>query len=367
MIFWDKFKHLQESEDKDTKESEDKDTKESEEKTTTASEATEEKAPSSSNKTEPPPEEKKKSKSASKDKEASASTASTEKNTPPSPSPTLDDTLEDTVEEAANNKDIEIQNEIPQIAHQNNKPKPEEIIVEAEKPKHNTKPQNGAPKNKKPNLIDFKSAKSWYDDNYETVLTQRNILFIVMIVCVIIILSSIFLIRFIKSRQNIEPFVIEIEEKTGVPTVVQPLGIEVYSQDEAVKKYFIMQYIRAREEYYPALFDYNYENVVRVLSDQKVYYNDYRPLFSKANPTSPYNLYGQTSIRKVLLKSLIFRNDGVALVRVAFDVTGSINMRQDKIILIGFEFKNMEMNEAERLINPLGFIVTFYRIEDDKI
>lgn len=360
MIFWDKFKHLQESEDK----------KEPEEKKDTSAKEAKAEAKASSPSPEPPAEEKKKSKSSSKEKEAPAveidALDADKKNAEPVEIPSL----ETTVEEAEANNEAEIKEEemVQEKAKpQKNEIKPKEIIIEAGKPKSHTKPQDTDTKNKKPDFTNFKGAKSWYDDNYETVLTQRNILFVVMIVCIVTILSSIFLIRFIKSRQNIEPFVIEIEEKTGVPTVVQPVGIEVYSQDEAVKKYFIMQYIRAREEYYPALFDYNYENVVRVLSDQKVYYNDYRPLFSKANPTSPYNLYGQSSVRKVLLKSLIFRNDGVALVRVAFDVTGTINMRQDKIILIGFEFKNIEMNEEERLINPLGFIVTFYRIEDDKV
>jgi type IV secretion system protein VirB8 len=369
MIFWDKSKHLQEEEkDGEKQESEVKSepstpaeavstTETKPDKVTEKKKKEPKETPKSTQPSEPPPSES--DNNAKLDKKPAAETPAEPKKVEKDNSKVEEDVKEPTIE-------------VPTVIEGNDK-KEQEIVVEyynEEPEKKDIKNGKGSSKqtsNETKPLKDHVNYKSWYDDSYETVLTQRNILFIAMAICIVTILSSIFLIRFIKNRQNIEPFVIEIEEKTGVPTVVEPVGTEVYSANEAVQKYFIMQYIRAREEYYPALFDYNYETVVRVLSDQRVYYNDYRPLFSKANPTSPYNLYGQTSFRKVLLKSLIFRSDGVALVRVAFDITGAINMRQDKIILIGFTFKNIEMNDEERLINPLGFVVTLYRIEDDKV
>lgn len=210
-----------------------------------------------------------------------------------------------------------------------------------------------------------KKAQTWYEDTFESVITQRNLMFLFMVVCVVTIALSVLLIRYVKNTQTIEPFVIEIERHSGIPTVVTPVDTRVYSSDEAVKRYFIMKYIRAREEYFPSTFQDNFFNVVRVLSASGVYFSDYRPKFSISNPNSPYNIYGENTTRRVVLKSLIFQSPNTAQVRIGFEVNGIVNLRQSKIVLIDFNFSNIEMNEDERFINPLGFQVTFYRIEDE--
>jgi type IV secretion system protein VirB8 len=39
----------------------------------------------------------------------------------------------------------------------------------------------------------------------------------------------------------------------------------------------------------------------------------------------------------------------------------------DKIILLTFEYNNLELPDDKRLINPLGFTVTSYRIDDERL
>ena len=95
------------------------------------------------------------------------------------------------------------------------------------------------------------SVKNWYSERYENVIIQRNFLFIIVLLSVLTIALCVIAIRYIKSTRSIEPFVIEIERKTGVPTVVDPVSAKIYTQDVALKRYFVMQYIRAREEYVP--------------------------------------------------------------------------------------------------------------------
>lgn len=205
--------------------------------------------------------------------------------------------------------------------------------------------------------------KNWYTDRYETVLVQRNLFFLCTVVAVVAILFSSLLIRYIKSSKAIEPFVISIEEKTGVPTVVEPLSIKAYSANDAVVRYFIMQYIRAREEYIPSLYRYNYDTVVRVLSSDTVYYNDYRPKFSMNNPQSPVTLLANNGSRAISLKSIIFPVPGTAQVRFSLQSTGGDSGA--KVVLLQYEFSNISMNEDERLINPLGFRITNYKLEDE--
>ncbi len=220
---------------------------------------------------------------------------------------------------------------------------------------------------KKENFSDTKKdkLKNWYQDTYEVAIIQRNIFIAISILAIATTLVSILVVRYVKNTKSIEPFVIEIEKKTGIPTVVDPITVKDYSANEAIQKYFLMKYIKAREEYYYQTFQYNFETVVRVLSTPSIYSSDYKPKFSAGNPNSPYNLYGQVSNRTVKWKSIIFQSDKVAQIRVTLETEGSAPSKADKLILIAFDFQNIEMNDNERLINPLGFVVTMYKIEDE--
>ena len=128
-----------------------------------------------------------------------------------------------------------------------------------------------------------------------------------------------------------------------------------------------MKYIKSREEYFSETFEYNYSMVVRVLSSPNVYYSDYRPKFNKGNPNSPYNLYGDSIYRTVSLKSMIFPTQNSAQIRISLDVSGPYGAKMNKIIFMEFDFVNVEMSDEERLINPLGFRVTIFRMEDEKV
>ncbi len=220
-------------------------------------------------------------------------------------------------------------------------------------------------KNDKKQEADIKLLKTWYQDAYQKAIIQRNFFILLTILSIVVIMLSVLVIRYIKNTKSIEPFVIEIEPKTGVPTVVDPITIKDYSANQAIKRYFVMKYIRAREGYLYSTFQNDYSLVVRVLSSSDVYYNDYRPKFSANNPNSPYSLYGQNSTRSVYWKSIIFPSDNSAQIRLTIEVSGANSAKMDKIVFMEFAFQNIEMNDEERLVNPLGFIVTLYRIEDE--
>jgi len=213
---------------------------------------------------------------------------------------------------------------------------------------------------------DLAILRNWYKERYESTVIQRNLLFVLSFAALVTIVFSVFVIRYVQSTRSIEPFIIEIERKTGVPTVVDPVTVQAYSADTSIKRFFVWRYITAREEYLHSTYTLNYTTIVRVLSTPEVYFSDYRPKYSIANPTSPYNLYSQGSVRIVKLKSIIFANESSAQVRISMEVSGLMNMKMDKIVFVEFDFQNIEMNDEERLINPLGFRVKLYRIEDER-
>lgn len=210
-----------------------------------------------------------------------------------------------------------------------------------------------------------KISKNWYNDRYEWMMVQRNLLFIILLVSAVMIVFLNFSISYIKSTKSIEPFVIEIEPKTGVPTVVEPLSVIAYSGNEVINRFFIWNFIKLREEY-------NYITFPRAMTDIRLFANDlvysqYRRAVDQNNLQSPYNLYGQGSVRTAELKSLILQDQNTAQIRIRLTVDGSQHLTMDKIVLLTFEYNNIEISDDKRLTNPLGFTVTSYRIDDERL
>jgi len=217
----------------------------------------------------------------------------------------------------------------------------------------------------------IKEDLSWTQDLYGKTIVQRNLLFILSIILSIGLLIALIWIQISGSESKIKPFVIEIDKKTGIASTITPITTSEYSGNVAVVRSMIINYIRAREEYNDALFDKNFFDTIRVFSTPNVYY-DYKNIFSKNNPQSPYNILGKTGYTKVKWKSIIFPKVGTAQIRITLQTYGSNNnsnnnfFEVNKIILMAFEFnENLTLNEEERLINPLGFNVTLYQIEDE--
>ena len=89
--------------------------------------------------------------------------------------------------------------------------------------------------------------KNWYADRYQTVIVQRNFLALITITALAGIIFSVLSVVKISTSKTIEPFVIEIEDKTGITNVIRPLQQEKYAYDETIRRYFLTIYITARE------------------------------------------------------------------------------------------------------------------------
>ncbi len=216
--------------------------------------------------------------------------------------------------------------------------------------------------------MDLSKTKNWYNDRYQAVVVQRNVLFFVTILALSGLILSVFAVAALNNRKTFEPFVIEVEDKTGIVTQVSASSLERYKADEVMMRYFIVQYVQARESYAEADFN-RYLELVRLMSDKDVYTN-YIPLVSSTNEESPYHL-GKNAVRDVAIKSISVLDpaSGRVQVRIRQSQTPLGSRRPDwvkhYIITLTYEYKNMDFAEAERLQNPLGFTITSYRSDRD--
>lgn len=208
---------------------------------------------------------------------------------------------------------------------------------------------------------------NWYYDRYNIVVVQRNILSLIVISCLLVMFAGLVYINSISKHKAIEPFIVEIEEKTGIPTVVDQVSLKEYKADEVIQEYFIYTYVRAREGYDYRTYHYDYHKVVRLLSDPEIY-REFRRRVSTRNENSPVNIYARRTRLVVSIKS-VQDIDGAKQIRILVKhIRGNVLEKEEhKIIYLKYKFADLNITLEDRLINPLGFLVVEYRVDEDFI
>lgn len=227
--------------------------------------------------------------------------------------------------------------------------------------------QENTAKEKKPKAKKANSTHNWYYDRYNIVVVQRNFLSLLVLISTVLLLIGLIYIKQISQNKSIEPFIVEIEEKTGVPTLVDQVSIKQFTADEVMQEYFIYKYVKARHGYDYRTYSYDYHRVIRLLSAQPVY-NKFRYSVSARNENSPVNLYGRKIRLMPVIKS-IQDIEGAKQIRILVQHSnGNTIIKQDhKIVYMKYEFANLNISLEERLINPLGFRVVEYKVDQDFI
>jgi type IV secretion system protein VirB8 len=205
--------------------------------------------------------------------------------------------------------------------------------------------------------------RNWYHDRYESILVQRNFLFLLVVFASVLILSSVYVVGEIAANKSIKPFVVEIEDKTGITNLVNPLTRTEFTSNQALNSYFVMQYIRSRETYDSMTYQYNYQTVVRLYSERQIYSDFWNNM--QSNKNNPISMYGKNNSTVLKLRSIQFPEDNKAQVRFSVLESGGQKNNYPKIVTLIFEYKELDLTIDERQVNPLGFQVTQYRIDDE--
>jgi type IV secretion system protein VirB8 len=207
--------------------------------------------------------------------------------------------------------------------------------------------------------------KNWYKDRYQHVLVQRKLLALVTVLSLLSTLVTVIVIAQLTPLKSIEPFVIQVDQKTGIVQTVDPLTASELTANEAVNNFYIVQYIRARETYSTADLARNYE-AVRVMSENAKVYPEFIAQQNPNNPTSNAARLGTAGNRIVKFKSFTYLNPTTVQARVLIEEkndSGIFNFH--RIITMQFQYVKLAMTNEERYVNPLGFRVTSYRVDEE--
>ena len=101
---------------------------------------------------------------------------------------------------------------------------------------------------------EVKQLRNWYEERYDNITVQRNLLFLLLLILLCLSIISIGVVAYVINTKRFDPFVIQIDDTTGIAKVVNPLSSSILSGNEALAQYFIKKYIIARETYNPVDF-----------------------------------------------------------------------------------------------------------------
>jgi type IV secretion system protein VirB8 len=201
--------------------------------------------------------------------------------------------------------------------------------------------------------------KSWYSNRYQIVVVQRNILLLFTLISMFSVAIAVIFVKNVMSSKSLEPYVIEVEQKTGVATVVDQLTAQNFTGDQMMRKYFINEFVHAASGYDPRTYKSDADKV-RLLSVPAVY-SEFK------NRVNAREL-GTNSRIEVRIKSIQFSDNNTAQIRIVRQINAeSADAKtKDEVITMGFYFSpEMTLTMEERLINPLGFQVNKYLIAEE--
>jgi type IV secretion system protein VirB8 len=201
--------------------------------------------------------------------------------------------------------------------------------------------------------------KSWYSNRYQIVVVQRNILLLFTLVSMFSVAVAVIFVKNIMSSKSLEPYVIEVEEKTGIATVVDQMSAQSFTGNQMIVKYFINQFVHMASGYNSRSYDEDVDKV-RLLSSA--------PVFSEFRSRINARDLGKDTNIAVRIKSMQFLNSNSVQIRILTQTTQSDlpPKTRDQIITMNFLFApEMNLSMEERLINPLGFQVTAYMIAEE--
>lgn len=168
--------------------------------------------------------------------------------------------------------------------------------------------------------------------------------------------------------KTVEPYTLLVDRQTGNVEALAPLDAATITPDAALTRSFLVQYVVARESFYPDSLQEDYKKVTLWTSgdERKRYINQ----MQSSNPQSPLaSLPGGSAIKVEIrsISSLTAKSSLVRFTTVRTDRGGTPQPPEYWASVVNYEFSDAAMSEADRLLNPLGFQVSRYRRDAERL
>lgn len=206
-------------------------------------------------------------------------------------------------------------------------------------------------------------ARSWDDDKeaMRDSLVKRSVT-ISWLFGLAWVLTLVALLVVVSKYKQPDAALFRVDSSTGIVDKVDVLTDGKATYGDKIDEYFIARYVQYRESYSMAFGKEYYDNVGLMSGpDEQARYSSY---MSMDNPKSPINVLKDTGKVRVSIKNFSKINAQTYLVRYYKEVnfgSGRGSEISHWVATIVYSYSSAPMNERDRQINPLGFLVSEYR------
>lgn len=219
------------------------------------------------------------------------------------------------------------------------------------------------------------ASKDFEISRVDEIERSRSIAWRVAIGACVIAICAVVAVMLLTPLKEVRPYVIRVDNNTGETDIVTMLESSKSSYSEEVAKYFSALYVSLYEGYDWYTIQ-NQIDKLMVFSDRNIQ-NRINTKF--ARPDAPHQLYKQGSRVEInVTNTSIIDENGLIQVRFTKRVvptnggsynedTGSMSPEPvvtNHLATLGYDYVNIPTLDDVRLVNPLGFTVKTYRVDD---
>jgi len=208
----------------------------------------------------------------------------------------------------------------------------------------------------------FDESANWDEEIHDRSSVKVKVAYTIAGVASAISLISVFAVAALAPLKQSDAYVIRVNDVTGQVQVMRPLTQESLPQSEAITKYFVAKYVTAREGYMRSRAEDDYVTVSK-LSNKRVH-RHYHAAFTPDNPKSPINVYKDRVVVKIDIENISFLSNNTAYVPITRSLQfDSRTIEKQEAVTLDFRYVLNPKKEKDRLINPMGFEVSSYRVD----
>jgi type IV secretion system protein VirB8 len=214
----------------------------------------------------------------------------------------------------------------------------------------------------------IQSAAAFNRSEIDMVRRNSKIAWRIAIGCLVITGMAIGAVAALTPLKTVQPFVIRVDNNTGATDIVTTLKHSEKTYGEVIDKYWLAQYIKYRESYDWQTIQTTYDATM-LLSAQPIQ-QEFAKIYNSNNQNAPHKILKDRFKVVVNVKAISFVGQ---MAQIRFDkqlipLTGDLSKAtspQQLIATVAFDYANQPMQEKDRLVNPLGFQITSYRIDPE--
>jgi len=213
----------------------------------------------------------------------------------------------------------------------------------------------------------FDRSRRWEQDELRSALRSKRIAWSIAAIAGIGMIVSVGAVASLAPLKSVEPFLVRVDNTTGIVDTVASLTNAPVTLDEAMSRYFIAKYITARESYSPDTARLNFD-IISNMSTSPVQ-EAYASWISGNNPDSPQHIYGTHTRVNVDITSVQLVRPGLASVRYkqTIQYERSTTVKHFIATVVYQLLPDAQLTIQQRLINPVAFAVTEYRTDPEVI